>query len=164
MKGWTRFITLLLTVCLALGLCTTAGAEVMTLGVYFRGLAEREDGTTVQVPLTGSFRVTQGGIEKGILQAGVTTVTLDGSDPVTITPVAETIPAGWDLRNAAVTVNMADGGNVTVPILVPQLKDDYAAAAAETPESGQRVAVGVKIGNAVRKGHGGPPVISLRLP
>ena len=134
MKGWTRFITLLLTVCLALGLCTTAGAEVMTLGVYFRGLAEREDGTTVQVPLTGSFRVTQGGIEKGILQAGVTTVTLDGSDPVTITPVAETIPAGWDLRNAAVTVNMADGGNVTVPILVPQLKDDYAAAAAETPE------------------------------
>ena len=58
----------------------------MTLGVYFRGLAEREDGTTVQVPLTGSFRVTQGGIEKGILQAGVTTVTVAGSDPVTLSP------------------------------------------------------------------------------
>ena len=113
MKGWNRFAALLLALGLIFGMIAPAGAEVMTLGVYFRGILEKEDGSTVLVPLSGSFRVMQGGLDRGVIQAGESTVTVSGTDPVSVTPMMETIPAGWDLTHAAVTVEMA-GGNVTV--------------------------------------------------
>ena len=121
MKGRTRFIALALTIGLMLSLAVPAGAEVATVGIYFRGMTEREDGTPVQVPLTGSFQVLQGGMEKGVIQAGETTLTLYGSDPVTLVPMPETIEAGWNLADARITLNLTDGGNVTVPILVRPL-------------------------------------------
>ena len=112
---------------------TPARSEVMTLGVFFRGLVEKEDGTTEQVPLEGSFLVLQGGMEKGIIQAGKTVLALDGSDPVSVVPMPETIDGGWDLTRAATTVTMADGLNVTVPVLVPKLTENTVATVPETP-------------------------------
>ena len=122
MKKGTRLLLIMMAVALCFGHFSPARAEVMTLGIYFRGLVPQEDGTEVQIPLTGSFRVMQGGMEKGTVRAGETTLTVAGSDPVTLVPMAETIPAGWDLTEARVTVAMADGSNVTVPILVHALE------------------------------------------
>ena len=134
MKGWNRFAALLLALGLIFGMIAPAGAEVMTLGVYFRGILEKEDGSTVMVPLSGSFRVMQGGLDRGVIQAGESTVTLSGTDPVSVTPMMETIPAGWDLTQAAVTVEMA-GGNVTVPVLVRTLTENSVAAVPGNAES-----------------------------
>ena len=132
MKGRTRLISLVtaLALLLALSPATPAKADVMTLGVYLRGLLEQEDGTTAQIPLEGSFRVMQGGLDRGVIRAGETTAAVDGTDAVTLLPLPETIPAGWDVTGARTVVSMADGGNVTVPILLPQLKEDTVA---ETP-------------------------------
>ena len=87
MKGWNRFAALLLALGLIFGMIAPASAEVMTLGVYFRGILEKEDGSTVMVPLSGSFRVMQGGLDRGVIQAGESTVTLSGTDPVSVTPM-----------------------------------------------------------------------------
>ena len=133
MKERTRILALALALGLVFSLAAPAGAEVMTLGVYFRGVAEREDGTAVQIPLAGSFRVTQGGMDRGTIRAGETTVTLTGSEPAVLSPLPETIEAGWDLSQARTTVDMAQGGNVTVPILVKRLAGKPAA---EGPEPG----------------------------
>ena len=128
-----RLTALLLALGLLCGLTVTAGADVMTLGVYFRGLVEQADGTTQQIPLNGSFRVMQGGMEKGVIQAGETAVAVDGSDPVSLVPMPETIEAGWDLTGAGTTVSVTNGGNVTVPILVKKLTEETAAKVPETP-------------------------------
>jgi len=129
MRGWTRLLSFFLALGLLCGLSAPASANVMTLGVWFRGIVEAEDGSTTQIPLEGSFRVTQGGLERGVIQAGVNTVNLEGTDPVTLTPMVETIQAGWDLSGATVTVNMTEAGNVTVPILVRKLTEGSVAAA-----------------------------------
>ncbi|MBQ9210568.1 MAG: carboxypeptidase regulatory-like domain-containing protein [Clostridia bacterium] len=118
MKGWTRIIPLALALALIFSLMSSAAADVMTVGVYFRGIVEQADGSSGQVPLSGSFRVMQGGMDRGVIQAGESTVTVEGTDPVTLVPMPETIPAGWDLSEAQVMVEMLDGGNVNVPILV----------------------------------------------
>ena len=49
MRGRTRFILLLLTLTLAAGLAVPASAEVMTLGVWLRGIRIQEDGNEVQM-------------------------------------------------------------------------------------------------------------------
>ena len=131
MSRRNRIISLLLALGLA-GLAAAAGAEVMTLGVYFRGETENAGGESRLIPLSGSFRVLQGGMEKGIVRAGETTVTVDGTDPVTLVVMPETVEAGWDLTETRTTVAMADGGNVTVPILVGRLTENTVARAPET--------------------------------
>jgi len=95
MKGWIRTIggALALTLTLIFAMTAAARAEVMTIGVYFRGLVPQEDGSSRQVPLAGSFRVIQGGMDRGVIVAGETVVAVDGSEPVVLTPMAETIPA-----------------------------------------------------------------------
>ena len=140
MRGRTRFGILMLTAVLAFTACavTAAKAEVMTLGVWLRGLITAEDGTTAQVPVEGAFRVLQGGLERGVIQAGADSVTLTEPGPVVLEPIPETFPAGWDLSGARVPVAYTDG-TVTVPVLVPKLEEGAAAqvpaaaaAAAET--------------------------------
>ena len=136
MKIKNRLIALLLTAGLALSLVSGARADVMTLSVSFQGVFEQADGTAAQRALSGSFRVTQGGMDRGTLEAGASSLTVNGTDPVTLIPMAETIEPGWDLSEARVTVPMADGGNVTVPITVRRLAEGSAAArtqSAETP-------------------------------
>ena len=130
MRGRTRLIwllALLLAACVVL----SASAEVMSLGVWLRGIRTLEDGSTVQVPLTGSFRVLQGGMEKGIIQAGENAVTLSTEMNAVLEPMAETFSAGWDLSEARTTVTWT-AGNVTIPILLPELTADTTA---ETPEA-----------------------------
>ena len=46
--------------------------------------------------MEGSFRVLQGGLERGTVQAGADTVTLTEPGPVVLEPIPETFPAGWD--------------------------------------------------------------------
>ena len=134
-------MALLLAAGMMLALMVPAGAEVMTLGVYFRGLVEKEDGTVEQIPLEGSFLVLQGGLEKGIIRAGETVLSLDGSDPVSVMPMPETIDGGWDLTQAGTTVAMADGMNVTVPVLVRKLTENTVAAVPEIPAAPTAVPV-----------------------
>ena len=102
MKGRTRWLWILLALALVLSAMASASAEVMTLGVWLRGIRPAEDGTTVQVPLEGSFRVTQGGLEAGIIEAGVNTVALSREQQAVLEPMAETFSAGWDLSEARV--------------------------------------------------------------
>ena len=128
MRRWTRWIWMLLAALLAVGIVLPASAEVMTLGVWLRGIRTAEDGTAVQVPLEGSFRVTQGGLEAGVIQAGVNTVTLNRDQQIVLEPMAETFSPGWDLSEAWVTVDWIEG-NVMVPVLLPAKK---AEAPAET--------------------------------
>ena len=95
MRGRTRFGILMLAATLVFTACavTAAKAEVMTLGVWLRGLITAEDGAAAQVPVEGSFRVLQGGLERGTVQAGVDTVTLTEPGPVVLEPIPETFPA-----------------------------------------------------------------------
>ena len=86
-KGFARLTALILAVAMGIILTGTALAEVTTLGVCFLGIVPREDGTEAQVTLSGSFRVMQGGLDRGVIQAGKTTVTVSGTDPVTLVPM-----------------------------------------------------------------------------
>ena len=133
-KGFARLTALILAVAMGIILTGTALAEVTTLGVCFLGIVPREDGTEAQVTLSGSFRVMQGGLDRGVIQAGKTTVTVSGTDPVTLVPMEETMPVGWDLSGASVTVNPAESGNLTVPIVVRRMTDQPADGTARTEE------------------------------
>ena len=117
MRGRTRWIGLLLAALLAAGIVMPASAEVMTLGVWLRGIRTAEDGSVTQVPVEGSFRVTQGGLEAGVIQAGENTLALSREQQIVLEPMAETFPAGWDLSQARVTVDWT-AGNVMVPVLL----------------------------------------------
>ena len=130
MNGRIRFVLLLLAVMLAAGMITPASADAMALGVWLRGIRTLEDGSTVQVPVEGSFRVLQGGMEAGILQAGENIVTMTGEGPVVLEPMAETFAAGWDLSGAETTVAWMPG-NVTVPILLPEITEECQARVSE---------------------------------
>ena len=134
MKTKNRILIFLLAAGLMLALTAPAGAEVTTLGVYFRGILEQADGTEARVPLDGSFRVTQGGMDRGVIAAGQSTVTVAGTDPVTLVPMPETIEPGWDLTSAWTTVTLT-GGNVTVPVLVRKLDGSRSAAVTAAPET-----------------------------
>ena len=133
MRGWNRLIWLLLALTLAAGFVSPASAEVMTLGVWLRGIRTMEDGSTVQVPLEGSFRVRQGGLEIGTIRAGEGAVTLTEGGAVVLEPMTETFSAGWDLSAARTGVDWTPG-NVTVPILLPELTAESAARAAAAAE------------------------------
>ena len=160
MKGKTRWIALVLILELLCSFAVPAGAEVMTLGVSFRGVTEREDGTEIQVALAGSFRVTQGGMDQGVIQAGVTTVTVSGTDPVTLIPMPETIDPGWDLAGARTTVNMTESGTVTVPILVKPLKEQTAPADNPGAEETQTSSAGMPEENKEAQTADGSPELS----
>ena len=103
-----------------------AAAEPMTLGVWVRGIRTLEDGSTVQASVEGSFRVLQGGLEAGIIQAGGKPVTLTSEGPVVLAPMPETFAAGWDLSSATTTVVWTPG-NVTVPVLLPEVTEESRA-------------------------------------
>ena len=126
MRRLTRIGILLCSIALIAGMMVfPASAEVMTLRVDLRGRLEQADGTAASVPVEGAFRVLQGGMEQGTLATGET-MTLNGSGPVILEPLAETIDAGWDATGARTTVPMTSG-NVTVPITLPRLTEKTVA-------------------------------------
>ena len=124
-----------LTALLAAALLIAAGgaparADVMTLDIAFRGEIPQEDGGVTTLPLTGSFRVYQNGIEIGIIHAGETTLTVTGPDRLFVEPMPETIDPAWDLSSAAREVEPTGESLITVSITVRP----YAAEAEAAPD------------------------------
>lgn len=113
-----RLIALTLVLALVLGIIPTAGADVVTLGVYFCGKRAAANGTEVTVRLEGKFRVLQNGEDAGVIEAGKTTVTLPGTERIRLVPLAESIDPAWDLSTAYCEVKPEAGGLVTVPVIV----------------------------------------------
>ncbi len=137
----SRCIALFLILALLCGMITTAGADVVTLGIYFCGRRTAGDGTPTLVRLEGRFRVTQNGETVGIINAGRETITLNSTERIRIEPLPETISPEWDLSNATRDIIPEAGGTVTVSIVAELLKEGAAlptaAPAAEAdPEGG----------------------------
>ena len=128
----SRCIALFLMLALLCGLAAAAHADVVTLGIYFTGRRTTEDGTERIVRLEGRFRVTQNDEEIGVIQAGKTVLTLNGTERIRIEPLPESIAPEWDLSTAFREVTPEAGGTMTVPVTVELLKED--AAAPSTPE------------------------------
>ena len=120
----SRFIVLILVAALLCGLIQTAGADVVSIGIYFCGRRTADDGTQQVVRLEGRFRVTQNGEEAGIIQAGHGILTLGSADRIRIEPIPESIDPEWDLSTAAREVRPEAGGTTTVSIVVEPLKAD----------------------------------------
>lgn len=129
----SRCIALLLVLALLCGMITTAGADVVTLGIYFCGRRIAGDGTEKIIRLEGRFRVTQNGAEVGVISAGKETITLYSTERIRIEPLPETISPEWDLSGAARDVIPEAGGTVTVSIVVEPLTAE-AAMSTPTPE------------------------------
>ena len=131
-----RIIALLLALLLVLGLVPTAGADVVTVGVYFCGKRSTGNGPETTVKLEGRFRVLQNGEDAGVIEAGKTTVTLPDTDRIRLVPLADTIEPGWDLSTAFCEVVPSEGGGtVTVPVIVYPLGDEGGThGTAETDE------------------------------
>lgn len=114
-----RVLALLLSMIMLCGLFAPAyGGELATLGVYFFGLQDREDGTQERVKLEGKFRIIQNGEEIMNIQAGEESALLTSSDPVTVIPVMSSMPKGWIIPEEGVTCEPRMGGTVTVPFMV----------------------------------------------
>ena len=126
---------MILVLALVCGMVQTAGADVITLGIYFCGRRTAEDGSQQIVRLDGRFRVTQNGEEIGVIQAGKETLTLTDTARVRIEPMPESISPEWDLSDAVKTVYPEAGGTMTVSITVEQMMQDLSVPTPEpTPE------------------------------
>ena len=116
---------------------SAALADAMTLSVYFCGQIPREDGGVDTLPLEGTFRVFQGGVELGEIAVGETLL-VTGTEGVRLEPLPETIEPAWDLTGAVTEVAMTDGTHVTVPVVVqpwPAEEPEVEVPPAEEPEA-----------------------------
>lgn len=95
---------------------TTVLADTATLGVYFCGVTELQDGSLQMTVLDGSFEVWQDGTRIGIIHAGQDVLTLKKMGEVTVFPIAETVPEGWQTEEQGYTVNVVAGGTTTAPV------------------------------------------------
>ena len=129
-----RLLSLCLCLMLALGLWQIAQADVVTIGVSFSGITEK-NGREVSTKLEGSFRVWQNGEEKGWIRAGRETMKLDSLDRITLEPMIETIALGWDLSTATVQVQPEGSGTLIVPIVVRALEGESETPEPEAPEA-----------------------------
>ena len=111
-------------IALLCGLIQTAGADVVSLGIYFCGKRTAADGTEQIVRLEGRFRVMQNGEEAGIISAGKDILTLSSTERIRIEPMPESIDPEWDLTTVAREVYPEAGGTTTVSIVVESLKAD----------------------------------------
>ena len=119
-----RCIALILLITLLCGMIQTAGADVVSLGIYFCGRRTAADGSQQVIRLEGRFRVTQNGEEAGIITAGKDILTLGSTDRIRIEPLPESIDPEWDLSTVAREVFPEAGGTTTVSIVVEPLKAD----------------------------------------
>ncbi|MBR3099985.1 MAG: carboxypeptidase regulatory-like domain-containing protein [Clostridia bacterium] len=113
--------------------CCPARADVMTVGIWFCGTEELQDGTLRTEKLTGDFTVTVNGEEIGRIRAGEETLTVNGPGRVTVRVCPETAPEGWDLSHAAATVEIVSGGSITIPVTVKRSNGENQAADAGMP-------------------------------
>ena len=121
MRKTGRILAALLILALLCGMIPAAGAEVVTVGVYFSGRRIAEDGSESFVKLEGSFRVIQNGLEVGVIRAGKDTLTLPDTEKIRIEPLPETISPEWNLKGSAVEFVPEGGGTLTVPVVVDQI-------------------------------------------
>ena len=126
-----RCLALLLILTFLCGMIPAAGADAVTLGIYFCGRRTAEDGSEMIVKLDGQFRVTQNGIQVGYIEAGKTLLNLSSTDSIRITPMAESISPEWDLSTASCEISPEGGGTITVPIVVELQKGSKAKATAK---------------------------------
>ncbi|MBR2660964.1 MAG: hypothetical protein IKE15_06125 [Clostridia bacterium] len=119
-----RCIALILVTALLCGMIQAAGADVVSLGIYFCGRRTAADGSQQIVKLEGRFRVTQNGEEAGIISAGENTLTLGSTERIRIEPIPESIAPEWDLSTVAREVSPEAGGTTTISIVVEPLKAD----------------------------------------
>ncbi len=119
-----RCIALILVIALLCGMIQTAGADVVSLGIYFCGRRTAADGSQQIIRLEGRFRVTQNGEEAGIITAGKDILTLGSTERIRIEPLPESISPEWDLSTVAREVHPEAGGTTTVSIVVEPLKAD----------------------------------------
>lgn len=129
MKKFHRLVSLLLVLLLVLGMIPSAGADVVTLGVYLCGKRQAENGAEITVRLDGKFRVLLNGEDAGIIDAGKTTVTLSSTERIRLVPLPESIAPEWDISTAYCEVTPEGGGTVTVPVVVYLLDEEKAQAA-----------------------------------
>ena len=127
----SRCIALILILTILCGTIQTAGADVVSLGIYFCGKKTAQNGTEQIIKLEGRFRVTQNGEEVGIIQAGQDILTLNGTERIRIEPMPESIAPEWDLSTVTRDIYPEAGGTTIVSIVVEPLKAD---ASIPTPE------------------------------
>ena len=133
----SRCLAFILALTLICGMITIADADVVTLGIYLCGKRTAEDGSESVIRLEGKFRVTQNGEEAGIIQAGKTTLTLNSTERIRISPMPESISPEWDLSTAYIDVTPEAGGTTTVPVVVYPLKEENPAAVTPVPDTGR---------------------------
>lgn len=137
MMKTNRLIAMILILTLMCGMIVTAGADVVTLGIYFCGKRTAADGSETIVRLEGQFRVTQNGETVGIINAGQDTLTLNGTGRIRIEPLAESILPEWDLSDAAREITPEAGGTMTVSIVVRPTKAD-ASSPTDAPKAAEK--------------------------
>ncbi len=132
-RFFKNLIAILLSIILICSMLEVVFAgELTTLGVYFFGLVQKEDGSSERVKLEGKFRIVQNGTEIGTVQAGEESVLLTSAGTVTIQPILQTMPSGWQIPEEGMTFEPRTGGTVTVPFAV-QASEDSTEITTEMP-------------------------------
>lgn len=106
-------------------LCTVlpgAMAAQTTLSVSFNGLRATAEGQWLTEPLTGDFEVWSGDALLGTVtanaQGSTETLPLASTEDISLRPVMETMPEGYLIQDAPISVSIAEGKENHPPVLV----------------------------------------------
>ena len=105
---WTLVMVLLCTM-----LPVTMAAQT-TLSVSFNGLRATSEGQWMTEPLTGTFEVWSGTTLLGQVTAhpqdgSADALALSSTEEITLRPVMETMPEGYLIQDAPISVSIAEG-------------------------------------------------------
>lgn len=114
---WTLVMVLLCT------MLPVAMAAQTTLSVSFNGLRATSEGQWMTEPLTGTFEVWSGTTLLGQVTAhpqdgSAYTLALSSTEEITLRPVMETMPEGYLIQDAPISVSIAEGKENNPPVLV----------------------------------------------
>lgn len=114
---WTLVMVLLCTM-----LPVTMAAQT-TLSVSFNGLRATSEGQWMTEPLTGTFEVWSGTTLLGQVTAhpqdgSADALALSSTEEITLRPVMETMPEGYLIQDAPISVSIAEGKENNPPVLV----------------------------------------------
>ena len=114
---WTLVMVLLCT------MLPVAMAAQTTLSVSFNGLRATSEGQWMTEPLTGTFEVWSGTTLLGQVTShpqdgSADTLALSSTEEITLRPVMETMPEGYLIQDAPISVSIAEGKENNPPVLV----------------------------------------------
>ncbi len=113
---WTLVMVLLC------AMLPVAMADQTTLSVSFNGLRATAEGQWLTEPLTGDFEVWSGDSLLGTVtanaQGGAEALTLSSIADITLRPVMDTMPEGYLVQEAPISVSIAEGKENQPPVLV----------------------------------------------